>query len=97
MRSHMRPMVFRSGEPALSAENVKSSQAAMNSPYDMGPVIVLLVCRDRGALQQGQNNRLHKLCDVAVRCQMAFNVYQRHPVIHHYAFPQAMKPGVVPV
>ncbi|GFS67462.1 hypothetical protein TNCV_1610411 [Trichonephila clavipes] len=53
----------------------------------MRPDIALLEYRVGCVLQQGQNNKLHNLCDVALCCQTADNVYQWHPVIKYYATP----------
>ncbi|GFV98635.1 hypothetical protein TNCV_1453211 [Trichonephila clavipes] len=53
----------------------------------MRPGIVFLKYHVGGTLQQGQSNRFHNLCDAVVLCQTAFNVFQRCPVIKHYATP----------
>ncbi|GFS57571.1 hypothetical protein TNCV_1402241 [Trichonephila clavipes] len=77
-------MRFRFGEfrPGKAA---KSCQAVKSSSCDMRPGILLLEHRIGCTFQPGQNNRLHNLCGVAVRCQTAINVYQRRPVVKHFA------------
>lgn len=75
--------VYRGCQPGKDA---KSCQAVKSSPCNMCPGIVLLECVGC-TLQQGQNNRLYNLCDKAVHCQTAINVYQGYPVIKHHATP----------
>ncbi|GFW47916.1 hypothetical protein TNCV_2401031 [Trichonephila clavipes] len=68
-------------------ERLPSDQAVKSSPRNKRPGIVFLEFHDGCSLQQGQNNRISSVCDVMVHCQMAVNVYQRHPVIKHCASP----------
>ncbi|GFU64184.1 hypothetical protein TNCV_3745521 [Trichonephila clavipes] len=66
-------------------QNVNSSQGVKSLPCDMHPRIVLLEYNAEFILQPGHNRRLHNSCGVRIRFQVVVNVYQRLPVIQHYA------------